>query len=133
MEIFRKSVSKYKKAKVEPRSAVAAVGTQSISQPGTHITMKPFHSASIAPMNVTPGVPLIKESSTLRRLLAPLTEERERDHAIRTSQNARQLASFEKTTDPLFETVFYVKRDAVKGVSECILRTYSFEYLVLNS
>jgi DNA-directed RNA polymerase III subunit RPC1 len=31
------------------------------------------------------------------------------------------LASFEKTTDHLFEASFYGKQDLVKGVSECII------------
>ncbi len=31
------------------------------------------------------------------------------------------LASFEKTTDHLFEASFYGKRDQVVGVSECII------------
>ena len=32
-----------------------------------------------------------------------------------------QLASFEKTTDHLFEAAFHMKTDAVQGVSECII------------
>ena len=32
-----------------------------------------------------------------------------------------QLASFEKTTDHLFDAAFYMKNDAVEGVSECII------------
>lgn len=31
------------------------------------------------------------------------------------------LASFEKTTDHLFEASFYSKKDKVQGVSECII------------
>ena len=31
------------------------------------------------------------------------------------------LASFEKTTDHLFEAAFYNKRDTIDGVSECII------------
>ncbi len=31
------------------------------------------------------------------------------------------LASFEKTTDHLFEASFYGKRDTIQGVSECII------------
>jgi DNA-directed RNA polymerase III subunit RPC1 len=31
------------------------------------------------------------------------------------------LASFEKTTDHLFEASFYGKKDPVEGVSECII------------
>ena len=32
-----------------------------------------------------------------------------------------QLASFEKTTDHLFDAAFHMKTDAVQGVSECII------------
>lgn len=32
-----------------------------------------------------------------------------------------QLASFEKTTDHLFDAAFHMKTDAVEGVSECII------------
>lgn len=32
-----------------------------------------------------------------------------------------QLASFEKTTDHLFDAAFHMKKDAVEGVSECII------------
>jgi DNA-directed RNA polymerase III subunit RPC1 len=31
------------------------------------------------------------------------------------------LASFEKTTDHLFEASFYGKKDPIQGVSECII------------
>lgn len=31
------------------------------------------------------------------------------------------LASFEKTTDHLFEASFFGKEDTIKGVSECII------------
>lgn len=32
-----------------------------------------------------------------------------------------QLASFEKTTDHLFDAAFHMKKDKVEGVSECII------------
>ncbi|KDQ65120.1 hypothetical protein JAAARDRAFT_28779 [Jaapia argillacea MUCL 33604] len=53
--------SKYVKAKIEPGSTVGAVGAQSIGEPGTQMTLKTFHFAGVASMNVTLGVPRIKE------------------------------------------------------------------------
>ncbi|KAM0748584.1 DNA-directed RNA polymerase III subunit C1 [Meredithblackwellia eburnea MCA 4105] len=53
--------TKYVKAKVEPGTAVGAVGAQSIGEPGTQMTLKTFHFAGVASMNVTLGVPRIKE------------------------------------------------------------------------
>lgn len=52
---------KYFKAKVEPGTAVGAIGAQSIGEPGTQMTLKTFHFAGVASMNVTLGVPRIKE------------------------------------------------------------------------
>lgn len=52
---------KYERAKVEPGTAVGAIGAQSIGEPGTQMTLKTFHFAGVASMNVTLGVPRIKE------------------------------------------------------------------------
>ncbi|KAF8945157.1 hypothetical protein BGZ47_003153 [Haplosporangium gracile] len=52
---------KFMKAKIEPASAVGAVGAQSIGEPGTQMTLKTFHFAGVASMNITLGVPRIKE------------------------------------------------------------------------
>ncbi|KAF5389823.1 hypothetical protein D9757_003589 [Collybiopsis confluens] len=53
--------TKYVKARIEPGSTVGAVGAQSIGEPGTQMTLKTFHFAGVASMNVTLGVPRIKE------------------------------------------------------------------------
>lgn len=52
---------KYTRAKVEPGTAVGAIGAHSIGEPGTQMTLKTFHFAGVASMNVTLGVPRIKE------------------------------------------------------------------------
>ncbi|KAJ9083946.1 DNA-directed RNA polymerase III subunit C1 (rpo31) [Entomophthora muscae] len=52
---------KYLRAKVEPGTAVGAIGAQSIGEPGTQMTLKTFHFAGVASMNVTLGVPRIGE------------------------------------------------------------------------
>ena len=52
---------RYRRAVAEPGSAVGAMGAQSIGEPGTQMTLKTFHFAGIASMNVTLGVPRIKE------------------------------------------------------------------------
>lgn len=60
-EFLHQCLTKYERAKVEPGSAVGAVGAQSIGEPGTQMTLKTFHFAGVASMNVTLGVPRIKE------------------------------------------------------------------------
>lgn len=49
------------RAQMEPGSAVGALCAQSIGEPGTQMTLKTFHFAGVASMNITLGVPRIKE------------------------------------------------------------------------
>lgn len=66
-------MDKYRKAEVEPGSAVGAIGAQSIGEPGTQMTLKTFHFAGIANMQVTQGVPRIKEIiNASRRISTPI-------------------------------------------------------------
>lgn len=60
-EFLRRVLWKVAKATVEPGSAVGAVGAQSIGEPGTQMTLKTFHFAGVASMNITQGVPRLKE------------------------------------------------------------------------
>ena len=60
-EFLRIALTKYTKALVEPGEAVGATGAQSISEPGTQMTLKTFHFAGVSSMNVTLGVPRLKE------------------------------------------------------------------------
>jgi len=52
---------KYVQALLMPGEAVGAVAAQSIGEPATQMTLKTFHFAGVASMNVTLGVPRIKE------------------------------------------------------------------------
>ena len=58
---FNQCQKKYEKAKMEPGTAVGALCAQSIGEPGTQMTLKTFHFAGVASMNITLGVPRIKE------------------------------------------------------------------------
>lgn len=49
------------RARIEPGTAVGALAAQSIGEPGTQMTLKTFHFAGVASMNITQGVPRIKE------------------------------------------------------------------------
>lgn len=81
---------KYARATVEPGTAVGAVGAQSIGEPGTQMTLKTFHFAGIASMNVTQGVPRIKEIINASKAIssplmtAPLENETSKGDAIST-------------------------------------------------
>ena len=60
-EFLARVAHKIRSKTMEPGSAVGAVGAQSIGEPGTQMTLKTFHFAGVASMNVTLGVPRIKE------------------------------------------------------------------------
>lgn len=61
LEVVRRAVKIFQRAIIEPGEAVGAIGAQSLGEPGTQMTLKTFHFAGVASMNVTLGVPRIKE------------------------------------------------------------------------
>lgn len=44
---------KFLRAKIEPGTAIGALAAQSIGEPGTQMTLKTFHFAGVASMNIT--------------------------------------------------------------------------------
>lgn len=67
--------SRLDRKRVEPGATVGAVGAQSIGEPGTQMTLKTFHFAGVASMNVTQGVPRLKEIiNAAKRISTPLIE-----------------------------------------------------------
>ncbi|XP_010483650.1 PREDICTED: DNA-directed RNA polymerase III subunit 1 [Camelina sativa] len=62
LEVFVKiCVSRYREKKIEAGTAIGTIGAQSIGEPGTQMTLKTFHFAGVASMNITQGVPRINE------------------------------------------------------------------------
>ena len=59
--LLNTALTKFDNASVPPGEAVGASGAQSISEPGTQMTLKTFHFAGVSSMNVTLGVPRLKE------------------------------------------------------------------------
>ena len=51
-------------------ATVGAFGAQSIGEPGTQMTLKTFHFAGVASMNITLGVPRIKEIINAAKTIA---------------------------------------------------------------
>ncbi|HIH77699.1 MAG TPA: DNA-directed RNA polymerase subunit A'' [Halobacteria archaeon] len=58
---------RYKKALVDPHEAVGTVAAQSIGEPGTQMTMRTFHYAGVAEINVTLGLPRLIEILDVRK------------------------------------------------------------------
>ncbi|KAI6655586.1 DNA-directed RNA polymerase III subunit RPC1 [Oopsacas minuta] len=62
LKVFIETVyHKLMKANIDPGTAVGALAAQSIGEPATQMTLKTFHFAGLASMNITLGVPRIKE------------------------------------------------------------------------
>lgn len=61
LAFFDRALHKYNRSHVQPGEAIGALGAQSISEPGTQMTLKTFHFAGVASMNVTLGVPRLTE------------------------------------------------------------------------
>lgn len=64
IEIVKQS---YTNARVEPGEAVGTVAAQSIGEPGTQMTLRTFHYAGVAELNVTLGLPRLIEILDARR------------------------------------------------------------------
>lgn len=67
-EIIGQVIADYEHAMVEPCEAVGVVAAQSIGEPGTQMTMRTFHYAGVAEINVTLGLPRLIEIVDARKV-----------------------------------------------------------------
>ncbi|ETN82763.1 DNA-directed RNA polymerase subunit A domain protein [Necator americanus] len=61
MTFLEKCCLKLKRAIIEPGTTVGAIAATSIGEPTTQMTLKTFHFAGVASMNIAQGIPRIKE------------------------------------------------------------------------
>ena len=66
-KIVTGAATQYSRASVDPFEAVGIVTAQSIGEPGTQMTMRTFHYAGVATVNVTQGLPRIIEIVDARK------------------------------------------------------------------
>ena len=83
-EIADLVVADYERSKVEPCEAVGVVAAQSIGEPGTQMTMRTFHYAGVAEINVTLGLPRLIEIVDARKIPSTptMTVRLEKDYAL---------------------------------------------------
>ena len=73
---------------------VGGVAAQSIGEPGTQMTLKTFHFAGVASMNITQGVPRIKEIiSASKTISTPVMDVRSSHRACQAVAAFPSLAS----------------------------------------
>ena len=65
--IVEKAIEEYNKHLMEPFEACGMVAAQSIGEPGTQMTMRTFHYAGVAEINVTLGLPRLIEIVDARK------------------------------------------------------------------
>jgi DNA-directed RNA polymerase subunit A" len=67
-DIISQVAADYQHSKVESCEAVGVVAAQSIGEPGTQMTMRTFHYAGVAEINVTLGLPRLIEIVDARKI-----------------------------------------------------------------
>ncbi|MFB0544963.1 MAG: DNA-directed RNA polymerase subunit A'' [Asgard group archaeon] len=65
--VIEEIIRGYKKALVEAGEAVGIVAAQSVGEPGTQMTLRTFHYAGVAELNVTLGLPRLIEIVDARK------------------------------------------------------------------
>jgi DNA-directed RNA polymerase subunit A" len=70
-KILQKACDRYDQHLIDPNESAGIVAAQSIGEPGTQMTMRTFHYAGVAEINVTLGLPRLIEIVDARR--APST------------------------------------------------------------
>nr|MDO8081969.1 DNA-directed RNA polymerase subunit A'' [Candidatus Freyarchaeota archaeon] len=89
----------YSQVLVEPEEAVGTVAAQSLGEPGTQMTLKTFHYAGVAELNVTLGLPRLIEIVDARRNPATpmMTIHLDKEHRSDLAK-AREVARLIETT-----------------------------------
>jgi DNA-directed RNA polymerase subunit A" len=67
-KIVREVVRQFARAEVDAHESVGILAAQSIGEPGTQMTLRTFHYAGVAEMNVTLGLPRLIELVDARRV-----------------------------------------------------------------
>jgi DNA-directed RNA polymerase subunit A" len=92
-EIINRTCSVYDYSRIEAGEAAGVVSAQSIGEPGTQMTMRTFHYAGVAEINVTLGLPRLIEIVDARKNPSTpmMTIHLEKDYAF-DRDKARELA-----------------------------------------
>jgi DNA-directed RNA polymerase subunit A" len=67
-KILEETVRKFKIHGIDPTESAGIIAAQSIGEPGTQMTMRTFHYAGVAEINVTLGLPRLIEIVDARRV-----------------------------------------------------------------
>jgi len=66
--VIEAAADKFETHRIDPNESAGIIAAQSIGEPGTQMTMRTFHYAGVAEMNVTLGLPRLIEIVDARRI-----------------------------------------------------------------
>ena len=94
--------SQFDAHRIDPTEAAGILGAQSIGEPGTQMTMRTFHYAGVAEINVTLGLPRLIEVVDARRIPStPMMEVYLEDSVKNDADKAQRVAAEIETTELL--------------------------------
>jgi len=92
-EVVHRIVDRYSAHRIDANESAGIMSAQSIGEPGTQMTMRTFHYAGVAEMNVTLGLPRLIEIVDARRLPStPLMEIHLRPKTAKDVDRVKQIA-----------------------------------------
>jgi DNA-directed RNA polymerase subunit A" len=112
-KIVREVARRYRRAEVDAHESVGILAAQSIGEPGTQMTLRTFHYAGVAEMNVTLGLPRLIELVDARRVPSTPMMTVHVDKKLRADRDAVQniALQIEVTTIPDVASIGTVVED----------------------
>ncbi|MDD1755262.1 MAG: DNA-directed RNA polymerase subunit A'' [Methanomassiliicoccales archaeon] len=99
-KLLKRSYERYQEHLMDPNESAGIIAAQSIGEPGTQMTMRTFHYAGVAEINVTLGLPRLIEIVDARRVPStPMMEIHVLPAYTKDVEDVRRIASnIEMTT-----------------------------------
>ncbi|HTT72757.1 MAG TPA: DNA-directed RNA polymerase subunit A'' [Thermoplasmata archaeon] len=112
-KVVHEVVRRFGRAEVDSHESVGIIAAQSIGEPGTQMTLRTFHYAGVAEMNVTLGLPRLIELVDARRVPSTPMMTVHVERKLRADRTAVQKIALqiEVTTVPDVATVGTVVED----------------------
>lgn len=101
--IISRVITEYQNTRIESLEAVGILAAQSIGEPGTQMTMRTFHYAGVAEINVTLGLPRLIEIMDARKEPSTPTMTIYLEDAFATDRDRAREVSWQIEAAPLQE------------------------------
>ena len=101
--VLDRVIIEYANTRIEPCEAVGVIAAQSIGEPGTQMTMRTFHYAGVAEINVTLGLPRLIEIMDARKTPSTPTMTIYLDGEYATNRDMAREVSWQIEAAPLHE------------------------------